>query len=355
MLELIACLVISIIGGYVARKLHIPAPFLVGGILAVGGYSILLRLHCHFPVVKFWVQVISGTYIGSTIDRHYLAQSRKLLFPIVFLVSGMLAVNLGMGSLIHFMSGFDLLTCLMGTIPGGVTETAVIAEQFGADVSVVALLQLCRSVFSIMLFPFVIKWLLRKHRHGLEEQLHELPAPAGKVGSDESVRTKLPRLLASLSIGTIGGFLGQYVQSIPASVLVCSLLCVGVYNLSVHKAYLPMQVKRAGQVLTGVFVGTKMTYETILNLRSILLPVVMLLTGFLVFHTLLALLASRVFRMDLGTMLFSCIPAGASDVALIAGDLGCDDPGITLFQLSRLISCILLFPVVLLRFASLFS
>jgi uncharacterized membrane protein AbrB (regulator of aidB expression) len=56
---------------------------------------------------------------------------------------------------------------------------------------------------------------------------------------------------------------------------------------------------------------------------------------------------SRVTGLNKGVSLFSAIPAGASDIALVASEMHYQSPAIALFQLVRLISCMTIFPIVI--------
>jgi len=44
--------------------------------------------------------------------------------------------------------------------------------------------------------------------------------------------------------------------------------------------------------------------------------------------------------------LFACMPGGASDVALIAGDLGGDTAKVALFQIMRVIGVVVIYPII---------
>lgn len=339
MIFFIISFLVSLLSGLIAKRLKFPAPLLVGGIIGVSIFNIISSKAYSPSFNKFFLQVISGSYIGTTLGRKELKNIKQIALPSVFLVFGMLCVNIFMGTLIFLLSKIDYLSSLLSTVPGGVTETTLMAESMNANVSDVALMQLVRSIGSLIFFPMFINLMLKKSESSINPKI--------KIQCEEIGDYYYLRVLLTFIIGTFGGLIGYLFPKIPASQMVFSLLLVSAFNILFFKAEVPIKFKKTAQILTGVFVGTKVTYDTILNLHILLLPAILMMLGYIIFHSMLALFISRVFKMDKATMLFSSIPAGASDIALIASDFECHSPYIAIFQIIRLISCIVVFPFVI--------
>ncbi len=327
-------ILVSIFSALIAKKLKIPAYILVGGILGVSIFNIFTEMAYSPEFNKFFLQVVSGSYIGSTINKDDLKNLKYIIKPTIIMIIGMGMVNIFMGSIIHVVTDIDYLTLLLSTIPGGVTETVLVAQAMNAQVSIVAIMQLFRSVISIIIFPIVIKKIIDK-----------------KEISSESCSLKVEQkeispknLFLTLSVGSLGGIFSYFFQFIPAATLIFSLLFVTLLNIKYQNAVVSKNFKKMAQVATGVFVGAKVNMATISALNTIFIPVTLMLLGYLVFHILLALFISSVTKVEKDVMLFSCIPAGASDIALIASSFNCDNPYISIFQIIRLITCILIYP-----------
>lgn len=344
MVAFVICLGISYLGGFIAKKLKLPASFLLGGIIAVGAFSVLTQKAYCPKEINYLLQILSGLVIGSNITIKEIKGLKNIVLPMVFILVGLLLNNLLVGTLIHFASGIDILTALISSIPGGITESALMAGQMGADVPTVALMQLCRLIGSLLVFPLIIKFLTRKDSV-LEEVIIEK-----EVKKPFSVN----HLILSIIVAFIGGFIGYFLNFIPASLLVFSMIAVAIFNISTGNATCPRSFKKGIQGLSGVYVGCKVTMATIMGLKTLIIPIIILLLGFFVINTLIGLAASKLLKQDKGKMLFCCIPAGASDIALIASDMGYDSPDIAVFQLARLVTCIVIFPQVIKLFASLF-
>lgn len=337
MLYFLITILISLLSGFIAKILRIPSPFLIGGILGVSIFNILTANATSLGFNKFFLQVISGSFIGSTLGKVELINMKAIILPSFFMIIGMMIVNVFVGTLIYFVTPMDYLTALLSSIPGGVTETTLMAESMGAVVSSVAMMQLVRSIGSLIIFPILIGLLIKNQNDNiLEDNKYNKTYPRKRI-----------RAFLTLIIGTIGGLLGYFFPSIPASPMVFSLILVSFFNILIFECEIPVSLKRVAQIFTGTFVGTKVTVDTIIAIRFIILPLLILMISYLFFHSLLGLILSKIFKINKGVMLFSCIPAGASDIALIASDYNCKSSYIAIFQIIRLISSIIIFPVMI--------
>jgi membrane AbrB-like protein len=332
---------ISLAGGFVARRLKATAPFLVGGVIAVALFNVFFGKGYAPHGLSFVIQVFSGMYIALGIKREDVKEIRTLALPAVVMILCMLGINIVMSLCMRLSDpAMDLLTAMVSSIPGGVTESVVIADQMGADVPTVAILQMVRSVFAIMLFPPLIARLTRKERMEVET------GNAKKSGTVKAPAT-WRKSLVTVAIAAIGGAIGNYVPHVPVSVLIFSMLAVAIANFCGVPVGVPSWMKKGAQVCTGVYVGCRVTMEFAKGMGTLVVPIILLLAGYLVFNTMLGLLLAKVFHLDKTAALFACIPAGVSDTALIAFDLTDDCTSIAFLQIVRLVSCILVFPQVI--------
>lgn len=341
-------IVIAAAGGCIARKLRMPAGFLVGALIAVASFNVLTGKALYYEWLKFLVQVVSGALIGSTVTKGDIRELRHLLLPALVMVAGMLLVNLGIGTLIWYISDMELVTALMSCVPGGVTETTIISGDMGADTPVVALMQLVRFVSVMLVFPPLIKSISMKYSPN--ENPTEGEADKLKAKGKANVGPRDLAITLFLAIG--GGLVGEFLP-IPAGALIFSLVVVSVYNLWTEKAWVHPNEKFAAQICCGAYIGCKVSMDYLRGVRSLLLPALLMVVGFAVFHILLGILLSRLFKLELPAMLFACAPGGASDMALIAGELSNDCSAIAVLQIIRLIFVIIIFPQVISLYASL--
>lgn len=99
------------------------------------------------------MQVLSGLVIGRRFTRSDVRALKTMFVPAIILVVSMLTINWIFGYIIASFSELDLVTALFVAAPGGVSNLALIAIDFGATMEHVALLQLFRFVFVVLAFP----------------------------------------------------------------------------------------------------------------------------------------------------------------------------------------------------------
>ncbi|MDD3027905.1 MAG: AbrB family transcriptional regulator [Erysipelotrichaceae bacterium] len=327
---------VSVVGGLVAKKLRMVAPYFVGGILFVASFNIAWGGLSVLPYTRFVLQIISGTYIGSMIHKRDIGGFRKLLIPILSSILGMFLINLILGTVIHRITGLDLFSVLLGCIPGGLADTTIIAEQMGADVSISASLQLVRCVLALALFPAFAAFLTRK-----DPAFHETQDEGLALGWKYS---RISQIVFTLVVGLIGGLIGYRITFIPAAPLVFSIIVSTFVNCLVCPLNMPRKTRRFAQVMAALYIGTFFDEGFIQIIFSLLAPIIILVLGVFVLFPVLSNFLAKVFHLNRKAMLFACIPAGASDMSLIASELKCESPSIAIFQIARLVSCIVLFP-----------
>lgn len=347
---------ISAAGGFLAKKLRLSAPLLVGGLIAVALFSITTSMAHSYKWVSFILQIISGGLIGTTINRKNVLDIKKLFVPAIFMVSGMFLVNVLLGNIIYFLTSLDIITACLSTVPGGVSETVIIAETMGAEVPTVAVMQTIRQASSLLIFPNLIRLIVRhKKKNPLQPELSEQPGTA-KAGTVLKPKTHWtwPHFLLTCAIATAGGFVGKLFPNLPASTLIFSMLATSAVNIGYGHMYIHPNLKKCAQILSGVYVGSKITHAYFLQMQKLIVPIIVLILGFTIFFLLLGWLMSKIFHLELASMLFACTPAGASDIALVAGELTDNTSQIAVLHIVRLLCVLAVFPSLIGALATLY-
>jgi len=385
MLWVIITFLVAALGALIFYRMKITAGVLVGAMFFVAAFNVITEL-AFFPVyAKVFAQIISGAFIGVGINRNNFIQLKQIFKPALVLVAGMLVINLLVGFIIYSLSSLDLITSLFCSVPGGVSDMAIISHDLGADTSKVAVLQLVRLVSTLAFFPAIItrlgKYINDNKRNNREVSTggkkyvidnEDNTIDSNKInfcktdkkgnidiaynnGTDKDKNSShnrkekpqnkdiIRKIIPTITIAAISGIIGHN-TGIPAGTLLFSILGVSGFNIKTGKAYLPLSVKRFAQIVAGAFIGTNFVREDLLQLKSLFFPAVIMVTGYIILCTLLGILISRLFKMDVTTSLFSSTPAGASDMALIASDLGVNSPKVALLQIARLVGVIALSP-----------
>lgn len=142
--------------GYLTR---IPAGTMIFSMVSVGILGIYSN-KSYMPMnIKRFTQICAGAIIGERMTLADIIGLKAVMFPAIILLIGIIIVNLSLGILISRISKVDLKTSLFASAPGGVSDMALIAGDFGGDAPKVAVLQLVRLVSIICFFPAIIKYI----------------------------------------------------------------------------------------------------------------------------------------------------------------------------------------------------
>lgn len=339
MLELLLTLCVGGATGFVFFKLKFPGGMIVGSIVGVSLLNIWTG-HALMPAnARLAAQIVAGAYIGVTVDKNDLKRLKHILGPAVTLLSGMLALNLFSGYLIYLFSPLDLVTSLMAAVPGGMSDTPIISAEMGADASKVAVLQFVRLVAGIGIFPGMIGLIARKHQEDTSPVIL-------KTEGKKSVGRLKKDFLKTMTVAVIFGIIGKQ-TGIPAGALLFSLLSVMVFNLTTSGAWLPKWLKRVAQILSGAYIGSSVEYADVLEIKYLAVPAVILVLGYVVLCILLGYFIHKKFKLSLRESMLAVTPAGATDMALIASDLGIQSTDVVVLQIVRLVFVITVFPQII--------
>ncbi|MDK2799257.1 MAG: uncharacterized protein PWP27_2373 [Clostridiales bacterium] len=158
----------------------------------------------------------------------------------------------------------------------------------------------------------------------------------------------MERLILTLLVAAAGGLAGHYLK-IPAGAMIGAMASVAVYNIFTNQAYMPKNFALVLQILAGTLIGTRMTKETLLGLKDMWVPAIIIVFGVVIINFSIGFLMTKFSGLDLATSLFASAPGGITEMTLASTDLGADTAKVGILQFLRLISVITLLPV-LLRF-----
>lgn len=331
LVQLLITLMIGITGAWIFYKLRIPAGAMIGAVIFVGVYQIWTGCGYFPSVIKVCVQAAAGAFIGQRINRKDMQELRMLVKPALELMGGIFFLSVCTGSLIHRAASIDMATALLSSIPGGLTDVALVSGDVGANPAQSTVLQIVRYLIAILILPQADMQLCKRlspHRVGAAMEKNK------KRGDAKS-------LLCTLAITTAFGAIGK-ISGFPAGALVFSMFAVAAYNIKGGQAYLPKQMKIGAQCLAGINIGVMLTMADILQSRELLLPALLVACNCILMNYLLGFLLYKTTSLDLATSLFASVPAGVSDMALLSLEQGGDAAKVAVLQLVRYV-CVMAF------------
>lgn len=333
LIHILGTLLIAILGFLIGRRIGIPVPAMIGSMLAVGIFSGFTGQAEMPAAIKMVSQGISGAFIGMSVTRRDVRNIPHMIKPIIILLAMLTANTIILGFAFRALFGWDLLTGMLSCVAGGIADVSLIAIDMGADASTVAIMQTVRLASVLAIFPTWIGF-MTKDEPAVDHTPLDMSMSASNTSLDRIINTERKRLVFTLILSVSFGAIG-YLSGVPAGALLFSLIATAAFNIFTDCCYMPMKVKRCAQVLAGSLVGATVTPDTIAHLGGLVGPLVIMFVMYMLVNFIFSVIASKTGMLDMRSALFASSPGGASDMALIAADLGADLTKIAVLQLVR--------------------
>lgn len=339
----------GICGGIIFRRLNIPAGALLGSLSVVTLSNICFDA-VYLPLwFKTFAQICAGAVIAQRIDMPTVRQLPRLLAPFSVLMSVYVVLNLVAGGLIFWLSdGINLATALLMAVPGGASDVVLITEDMGGDTPSVLAMQLLRLVIGVGFLPLIPAFLSNKRLSKQQVTSERSTLDSKNEGNPQESSTSQHLLNTAITAlcAAFCGILGQC-SGIPAGALVFSLVGVGLLKLFSKRSYMPPRLRVASMLLNGCYIGSTIFMSDILAMYTLILPATILVVGYTLNCIGMAWLLSKYFGFELRVALLISTPAGATDMALIAEDMGIRSAELCVIQVFRVITAIALFPQII--------
>ncbi|KAF5034058.1 Transition state regulatory protein AbrB [anaerobic digester metagenome] len=328
-------LFVAALVGWLFFKIHIPGGVMVGAVVGIVIFNFTFGKAFMPSEAKVAAQIVSGAFIGVGVSREEIKQFRQLFKPLAILIGCMLVLNLTLGAVMYLTSDLDLITAMFCAVPGGMSNTPIIAAEMGADSAKVAVMQFIRLCMGIGVFPSAIKIFAKN-----EEKVCKPMADAEKTPYSHH------GFLVAAAAAAVGGMIGE-LSGIPAGALLFSLIATIAAKQIVPACVLPGWIKRMAQVLAGAYIGTGIGPQDIPQMKGLLLPAAIMIVSYVVACIMIAKLLSRSTTLTISEGMLAATPAGASDMALISADIGISSPDVIILQIGRMLAAVLIFPYVI--------
>ncbi|MHA3978105.1 AbrB family transcriptional regulator [Halovulum sp. GXIMD14794] len=308
-------LALGTLGGFAAQALGMPMPFLVGGLVTIGIYTIVMfnvaGREVRFPqkIRKVFIAFI-GVMIGGAFSRELVSVLPSLWLVFVAMLLYVVAAHALGYQFFRRIGRYDEVTALYAAMPGGLIEAVAMGEAAGGDVRILSVQHFARVVITVLTIPFLF----------LIWTGHTVGSAAGMTF--EAGGWGLVDLLVISALAAAGLGLGRVVK-LPAGHMMGPLLLSAIFHGSgLVDTVSPAWLLSLSQLVVGVGLGTMFTGVTLrLILRTFGLgaaSVAMMLAlgaGFaVVLHQLVPLSFEALF--------ISFAPGGVTEMGLVALSLG---------------------------------
>lgn len=158
---------------FLGRKIHMPAPWLIGSMIGTSAAQILLSMTSMHEAGIWWhqdliilAQVLIGAAVGSRLSREMFVGLGQItligLIGSIALTSCMIIFAL----IVSHFTGVAKITSILAFAPGGIAEMAATSVVLHADAAFVVSCQVLRVLtICIVLPPFFTLFLRRRAAH----------------------------------------------------------------------------------------------------------------------------------------------------------------------------------------------
>lgn len=235
----------------------------------------------------------------------------------------------GIAVVVSKLTGVDYPTVLTGSIPGGLSQMIIFAEEMkGIDITTVTFLQVARLLMIIFLVPFLLFSPLFNHTVQPASDLAEKSIP--------SSGPLLPTVVLFVVICVASAFLAKKLK-FPTPYLLGPILGTAIAGIAgLQGPALPPSVLDISQFMIGGYIGLLLNPEKLEHKTKIIS--LALLSGLLMIvgSVGLGLLLIHFYHITPSTSLLSLAPGGMDQMAILAHVVHADLSMVTGYQLFRL-------------------
>lgn len=344
-LQVAATLAVGIASGLLAKKLKVPAGYMIGAFAGVAVLSVATGFAWMPVEVRTGVQIVAGAFVGCSLERGDLLRRRRIAGPLATMLATFFLLFLVLGFVMSAASEMDLKTALMCAVPGGINDTPIVAAAMGANSSDVTIMQLIRQVLGIGAFPIMIAAFDRAMDARGRPDPGNRDNLASEATREKSKQKSVVSTVMALLVATAAGVLGR-ISGVPGLTFTASIVAVTVLKLAFDFAFIPKWVKKACQLVAGCYLGTQLTAQGLAGLPDLVVPALILIAGYTANCFLTGKLESRLFGYGRKEGMLIASPAGASDMALIMDDLRVQNTDVVVMQVLRAAIVMAVFPQV---------
>jgi hypothetical protein len=339
--RLLLTVITGLAGGFVFTWIHIPLPWILGPMAAIMAAVQLGKARLYMPpVARNLGLMLIGYGSGSSFTRDTLTQIVHQLPWMALMTAALIACGAATALVISRFSGADYLSVLAGSMPGGLTQIVILAEETkGLDVTVVTFLQVLRLIMVVICVPLLVfSPVYPAAKAGYRAAAQSVPVSADNL---------IPKIILFAGIVVVCALLASKLK-FPTPYLLGPLLGVAVFNISVFRgpALSPVLLDIA-QFTVGCYLGLLMKPGNLENKAKLLLLSVINGLVMVAFAFSMGFILIALHGIDPATAFLCMAPGGADQMSVIASVISADVALVTGYQMFRMLFVFIAVPSML--------
>lgn len=314
-----ATMAVAAIGGLGFQWLGVPGGAMSGSVLAVAFLSYFGWATPIGNLMRLVAMAITGTSIGSAIEPETIRNIGHYPASIGIMMVCVVAVTLASMAVSNLISRWSRPTALLAAVPGSMAYILSVALAMGADLPRVAVVQMSRVIFLVVLLPIIIV---------LESGAH--------LGPIAGAATDPPIALLYTGVAAVALGLVFVRFKMGGGMLFGAMIASGlIHATGLAPGRVPMPIMLVGQVMIGAWAGSRFAgFDWSLFGRTILASTLAIGTSLIV-ALLFASAASSLLDMPFGATLIAYAPGGLEAMMVLALGLGIDPLFVSAHHFSR--------------------
>ena len=332
--------------GFLLRQLAIPIPYLLGGIIT--GFVVRTFLDNSFQWPRAWREMmlgVAGYGIGSNCTPATFLQLSQETLGILGASLFTLAVSVGVAVHMHRHTFANLLSSIMGCLPGGLTAMTVLMDDYEeADENVVVVSQCLRLFVVEVSVPFLAIRLFGG------EATRTASAGLWAASAADFQSLFHPGWLLVVPLVLIGRTIAKAIH-LPTWQLLGPILVTSLFALwqgSVPR--IPAPAMAFAQLHIGLYIGTMMDRDKLLKTRELIPNVILGSLLMVASSAVLSVFMSRLYGFSTLTGFLALAPGGIAEMCLTGMEMHQDVAVILTYQLVRVLMLAMGVPFVIRRF-----
>ena len=327
----------ALVGGVLFSYINAPLPWTLGPIVLVAGVGMVQKHPMEWSIK---VRNVALVLLGYAMGRPFTIETLQAIgsqLPLMLLAT-LITVSAGIftGWLMYKKTTINFTTCLLGCVPGGLSQMVVLAaEMKNVDLTAVTIMQTLRMLSVVFTIPFLTIHILA-----------DGPV-ASSDGMSLATTADMSTVLMWAVVAVSGAVVGRWIH-LPTATMLGPILAVAavVITTDLTAVPVPQPILYAAQLCVGAFIGTSIELQRIVSYQG-MGPV--LLGGVLLVLSVsmgMGVIVSTLTGESFATSFLSTAPGGLTEMGITALTVGANISTMTAYQLTRLLFIMLVFPYV---------
>lgn len=331
-------IVVALAGVAVFSVINIPLPWLIGSLIAVAVWSIATQRELYWPFsFRKIAMVLLGYLIGTSFTQDTLIEMGNHIPSMIAITILTIVFGMVLGDIFSKITGLDRSSCMIGSIPGGLSQIMVLLDEIkGLNPTVIMFLQSMRVMVIVIVVPIVAVYIFGGDSGAVQSGMG--------TGSVNWANMPWYTYLLYPLLMTAGAWLFARLR-IPTALLLGPMVLTIVMTFAGYPTpELPVGFVNLAQMFIGVHIGLQMQPRDLPDWKRIMAYTAVTVIVLVLFGLGLGYGLAMIYELPFTTALLSTSPGGMVEMGLTAVAVGGDVSVVTSYQLFRLLVIMVFVP-----------